>query len=342
MELLLSIIVPVYNVEKYIRANIESIFHQEIDDECFEVIIVNDGTQDNSLEVIKDIISEHENVKVLNQKNQGVAVARNNGLLAARGRYVIMPDSDDLIIANSLKQILDVAIKSNVDIIVADFLQMTNDEITNVNDWTHFQRREPIDLIEVTGRELFLNYLHFSNASMWHMLFKKDFLLNNDLLFLPGILFEDLHFTPNCFIKAKQCLKINMYLNIYRRCPESLTMSKFNRIKADSFCVCIKKVWELRTVTPNDLLFQSKLSNYSFELLSVLICLISHSSMGWHERGNIVSSLRKDVAGLRFKDGIKQKIVSFFFFFLPRSYIYMRSIYGSLFENFLFPLFRHI
>ena len=81
----LSIIVPVYNVEKYIRTCIESIYRQRLDDSCFEVIIVNDGTQDRSMEVIEDIIEKHTNISIINQENLSLSVARNNGIAAAKG-----------------------------------------------------------------------------------------------------------------------------------------------------------------------------------------------------------------------------------------------------------------
>ena len=86
----LSIVVPVYNVEKYVRTCIESIFKQGLDEKCFEVIIVNDGSTDRSLEVITDIISQHSNIVVINQENQGLSVARNNGIAAAKGEYILM------------------------------------------------------------------------------------------------------------------------------------------------------------------------------------------------------------------------------------------------------------
>ena len=96
----LSIIVPVYNVEKYIRPCIESLFYQGLDDADFEVIIVNDGTPDKSMEMIADIIQQHDNITVINQENQGLSVTRNNGIALAKGDYILMPDSDDLLIDN--------------------------------------------------------------------------------------------------------------------------------------------------------------------------------------------------------------------------------------------------
>ena len=123
----LSIIVPVYNVEKYIRPCIESIFRQGLDDADYEVIIVNDGTKDRSMEMIADIIAAHQNIAVINQENQGLSVARNNGIKVAKGEYILMPDPDDLLIENSLKPLLEKALETKVDLVVADFLTMTDE-----------------------------------------------------------------------------------------------------------------------------------------------------------------------------------------------------------------------
>ena len=117
----LSIIVPVYNVEKYIRPCIESIFNQGLDEECFEVIIINDGTKDRSMEIIADIISQHNNITVVNQENQGLSVVRNNGIALAKGEYILMPDSDDLLIENSVPKLLEAALSTKADLVVADF-----------------------------------------------------------------------------------------------------------------------------------------------------------------------------------------------------------------------------
>lgn len=107
LGLLLSIIVPVFNVEEYIRPCIISIFRQGLSEDCFEVIIVNDGTKDHNMEGIQDIFELHKNITVLNQENQGLSVARNNGIAMAKGEHILMPDSDDLLIENSVKPLLD-------------------------------------------------------------------------------------------------------------------------------------------------------------------------------------------------------------------------------------------
>lgn len=124
----LSIIVPIYNVEQYVRACIESIYRQGLDEDRFEVVLVNDGTKDKSMEVIADIIQQHKNITVINQENQGLSMARNNGMAIAKGEYLLMPDSDDLLIENSVKPLLEKALETKADMVVADFVEMNDKE----------------------------------------------------------------------------------------------------------------------------------------------------------------------------------------------------------------------
>lgn len=98
----LSIIVPVYNVEKYIHPCLESIFRQGLKEDTFEVIIVNDETPDRSMEMITDIIEAHQNIHVIELHHQGLSMTRNHGMARATGEYIIFVDSDDLLIENVL------------------------------------------------------------------------------------------------------------------------------------------------------------------------------------------------------------------------------------------------
>lgn len=129
MQKHLSIIVPVYKVEKYIRPCFESIFQQGLSDDIYEIIVVNDGTPDHSMEVVADLLEQHNNITIINQENQGLSVARNTTLACAIGEYILMLDSDDLLVDNSLPLILEKAINSKADIVMADFLKMEEEEL---------------------------------------------------------------------------------------------------------------------------------------------------------------------------------------------------------------------
>ena len=127
---LLSIVLPVYKVEDYIRVCLESIFKQGLPDSEFEVILVNDGTPDNSIGVISDIVNQHENITVINQENQGVSCARNTGLANAKGEYVYFMDPDDMLVDNSLSILVPKAISSKVDVLMADYIKFNDGEVS--------------------------------------------------------------------------------------------------------------------------------------------------------------------------------------------------------------------
>lgn len=102
----LSIVIPVYNVEPFIRGTLDSIYKQGVDESLFEVIAVNDGTPDNSMAIVEMFADAHTNLAIINQKNQGLSAARNSGIKVAKGDYIWVVDSDDSITENSISQAL--------------------------------------------------------------------------------------------------------------------------------------------------------------------------------------------------------------------------------------------
>ena len=170
----LSIIVPVYNVKRYIRPCIESIFRQGLNEADFEVIIVNDGTPDKSMEMITDIIGQHQNITVINQENQGLSVARNNAIKVATGKYIQFLDSDDLLIDNTIPYLLINAISSKADLVVADFISMNDEQIGQLKN-RHFKQIDGT-IQEKEGDNLFLYDFNPYYCCVWKTLHKRQFL----------------------------------------------------------------------------------------------------------------------------------------------------------------------
>lgn len=113
----LSIIIPVYKVEKYIAKCIDSIMSQCISRDDYEVIIINDGSPDDSKQIILEYIQKYSNIIFIDQENQGVSIARNRGLDIAKGDYILFVDPDDSIHENSIDRVLNVAYKQNLDML---------------------------------------------------------------------------------------------------------------------------------------------------------------------------------------------------------------------------------
>lgn len=321
----LSIIVPVYNVEKYIRPCIESIFKQALDDADFELIIVNDGTEDRSMEVIADIINAHQNIRIINQKNQGLSIARNNGLEIAVGKYILFIDSDDMLISKSVPYLLNIAISKKPDLVVADFLKMNDHDIMVFQQKT-FQQKDGI-VQEETGNDMLLRPPYSGFSCVWHTLFKRDFLNDNNIRFIPHIYYEDTPFTMQCYAKAEKCLKVNWLLNIYRIGHTSITTSFFNKKKAVDLCVIIAKGWELCQVEPISYPAKQKLLNKTYYFFTGLFYLLSSSpSIQRNETKEVIQYLKSIAPDLSFKNGIKQRIVSFIYQKMPSIYLYYRLL----------------
>lgn len=158
----LSIIIPVYKVEQYIEKCILSLVHQDVPVSEYEIIIINDGSPDNSKEIALNYQKKYSNIIVIDQENQGVSVARNRGLEIAKGQYILFVDPDDMIFENSLNSILNRAIEKDLDIMYLSldsydendkFLfssPAVGDENTISDGFSHGRRTYPATLYKAT------------------------------------------------------------------------------------------------------------------------------------------------------------------------------------------------
>lgn len=323
----LSIIIPVYNVERYVRTCLESVFHQNIDEKRFEVIIVNDGSQDQSMETITDIIAQHPNIIVINQENQGVSVARNNGIMKARGEYLLMLDSDDLLWENSLITLLNIALKTEADIINADYKQM-NDRNIDLYLKKREERITPTPTVQIVTGEDFLYEQYCRNC--WRYIYNRRFILSNNLSFIPGIISQDVAFSNECFLKAKKCAKTNLPLIIYRWGNPGQATMHFSVKKAKDLCITIQKIWSFTELSTLSFPSRKKQENIVFAYFFRLINATTYGHIQKEsERLEIIDYMHKLVPDLCFKNNIKQMIWTLMYRNMPHSMIKM---YGLL-EN---------
>lgn len=208
----MSVIVPVYKVEDCLAICVESIMLQTLSN--IEIILVNDGSPDECPRMCDNYADVDPRVMVIHKENGGLSQARNVGLRAAKGRYVLFVDSDDYIVANSCEQLAAAALKGNLDIVCADAVRT---EGINVS---YLERAKESEGVVMTGRE-FLEVQLFHKSM--HMpvclnLYNRDFLLRNSLFFKEGILHEDEQWTPRVFLKAErvQYVKLRFYNYVIR------------------------------------------------------------------------------------------------------------------------------
>ena len=195
----LSIIVPVYNVEKYLERCIKSLLHQDLDKLEYEIVLVNDGSTDCSYEIAKGIKDQYDNVVLLSQDNKGLSVARNRGLEVARGKYIMFVDSDDFISFNIIGKLVSIADHNKLDLC----FYRTAFEYGN-GKYRVGPKQEFSDYIVYEGEYLVLNGMKIS--SVWQSLFSTKFLSYYGIKFCEGIFHQDVEFNYRLYPFAKRVM----------------------------------------------------------------------------------------------------------------------------------------
>ena len=318
----LSIIVPVYNVEQYIRPCMESIFKQGLDDSDFELILVNDGTTDNSFGVISDIIESHQNIRILEQENSGPSIARNNGIKSAQGQYLMFVDSDDLLIDYSVAKLLDIAIEQSADLLVGDFLRLTDEQIID-GKYEVCQS----DVINVkTGYELYLEDLNPHESYVWRILYRREFVLERCLSFVMNrVCFEDIPVVQECYLKANKCVTVNSTIYIYRIGHVSITYA-MTLAKLLDLNESFEKMWHLQSLPGLPDTVRRRLQDNNFATFSFELWCLSHNKKLLKVWKEVVDDLNQKVPNIWFDHGLKQKFVSLMYRRWPGFYFKLRYI----------------
>lgn len=221
-----SVIIPVYNVEKYLKKCLDSIICQTLND--IEIICVNDGSTDASLSILEEYAKNDQRIKVISQKNQGVSVARNTGIENSSADYIMFVDSDDSIAPETCEQSLQKIIEENADICCFGINENREGTITQ-RDWElkYLNLYENSEL-NTEGKKAFI-----MNAC--GKLFKKDFLIDYKIFFPVGIKTgEDTIFNLSClFNDAKYTLLNKFFYNYLVTRKDSATNSLKNAILND-------------------------------------------------------------------------------------------------------------
>lgn len=247
--MILSIVIPVYNVEEYVEKCIRSCSNQDIDKTDYEIILINDGTPDNSLEICERVAKEYLNISIVSQDNKGLSGARNTGLRHSKGHYVWFVDSDDWIEDNCLKTITDIIKKQKTDIFWLGHDVIANDEVHQ--EFIPTEIKEPI-----SGEYFFTNHLN-NQFYIWKFIYKRSFLIENDLEFYEGILYEDLEFTPRALLVAKTCFTLPfVFYHYLMRDGSIINNVKLKNIE-DRFFICNKILDTIETSTVSEKYYEA-------------------------------------------------------------------------------------
>lgn len=216
--MLISVIVPVYNKEKYLDACINSITHQTYSK--MEIIIIDDGSTDNSQNIISIWKQRDARIKCYIQKNQGVSVARNKGISMATGEYIYFVDADDVIERDAIESKVRIITEKKVDILISNFSINNKGKIKKSTSLTSgnlsiedlLKNQIIADMFLVNGRPL---------SSVCNRLYRLEFLLKNSILFEDKIFSEDRLFNLKCYVNSPLISINNNYTYIYNTIENS-------------------------------------------------------------------------------------------------------------------------
>ena len=316
----LSIITPLYNCEKYISQCLDSIFKQDIDESDFEVIVVDDGSSDNSPAIVMQHTISHANIILLSQENQGVACARNNGIYKAKGEYVMFIDADDMLVSGSLKTLLQIAVENKADIVKAAHKEVPEDAVCE--NYTSCDDEKNIHVM--TGEEAIVNVTRMKEGYCWGYLISRQLITEYKLFFPPKVAFmEDWAFITHAILKSRTFVNTGILLNLYRRNSASC-MANVTTEKMLVGCQAIEIVANLAKGTSGAV--KKKLSDNVCVNINIVLWFTIHYRSIFNRKKEIIKVLLQ-LLQLVDKSYIQGSLKIFRLF--PRMYIIVRNLLAS-------------
>ena len=245
----ISIIVPIYNAEKYLNKCIDSIINQTKKE--LEIILINDGSTDNSETIIKKY--DDKRIKYFKNKNQGIGKTRNFGIDKATGKYIMFLDSDDFLELNACEKMYEKAEKEKLDIVVCDYYRYFDNG-----------KKEEVKLPDFKNSSLKDNPNIISeHLSPWAKIYKTDLIKKNNIKFVENLKYEDAPFVIEALDCAKKIGKINSPLNYYVIHEQSETT-----VRDEKVFDIIKIVDKIRKYTRNKDYLKQKIDNLTVRIIT--------------------------------------------------------------------------
>jgi len=242
----ISVIVPVYNVQDYLSDCLDSLLAQDFQD--WEAICVNDGSTDECAKILTEYTTKDKRFKILSQANQGLSVARNEGMKIATGEWFLFLDSDDMLAANALSSLYHIAQESNQPVITPTSFGTIDQQIPS--EPTTYRICQPALPSLLTNPNIY--------SSACGKLYRTDILANHH--FIPGIYFEDWPFITVLFANIASFAQTPHKVYLYRQTTNSIIRSAFSTRKIDSYITGMQFVHEHLNNTPYKELAQKRCS----------------------------------------------------------------------------------
>lgn len=314
----ISVIIPVYNVEKYLARAIESVLHQTFTN--IEIILINDGSTDSSLEICQHFLKEDVRIKLINQKNGGLSCARNVGLRESTGEYIFYLDSDDSIENNAIEILYKNLIQCEADVSICNYKNIYIDRIEALNKESDHENH-----IRIYENKKILEELFTTNNSLftpvWNKLYKRSLVENN--LFPEGRNAEDVATSYKLLYYANKVVYDDRKLYLYSIRNDSL--SQIKNLQSNDSLVALEERDHFFKRNNENTLFNLSVNNHLRMIIWFYFRLKNHN----------LSSEYIDELYIKFKckyesdfkrSCLLESIMFKVFYISPRAYCLMRSL----------------
>jgi glycosyltransferase involved in cell wall biosynthesis len=232
---LISVIIPIYNTEKYLSKCLDSVINQTVND--VEIICINDGSTDGSLSILKEYAKKDSRIVIIDKENQGQAAARNTGLQISTGKYISFVDSDDWIEPSLYERSLHLLENEHTELIIFD-ANICGDSSTNSNrSMAKYLQTKFHGNVKINS-----NVILKSSVPPWNKIYRKDIISRYKISFSKGLLYEDNSFHWKYMLQARNAYFLEEKLYNYRIHENSImhqTKSKASRVE-DHFLACLE------------------------------------------------------------------------------------------------------
>lgn len=263
MSKLISVIIPVYNVEKYLERCVKSVINQTYKN--LEIILVDDGAKDNSGIMCDELAKLDDRIIVIHKQNGGLSDARNHGLNIAKGEYIGFVDSDDYIAEDMFETLYNTIMENEADISIVSFYEMYNNKLIGVRDSGKLEIMNKLEAM----KELLIDTKIQSYA--WNKLFKRE--LFNDLKFPTGKNFEDIATTLLLFEKCEKVALLEKPKYYYLRRDDSIVGVRNSKTYTDYLEVILDKYLYLKDKYPEIELYNAY--NYIINMIWVYTIIVT-------------------------------------------------------------------
>ena len=317
---ILSIIIPLYNCEKYIKQCLDTIFRQEMNESDFEVIVIDDGSKDSGYSLASEYAKRQQNILVIKQENQGVACARNNALEKATGDYITFVDADDMLVFGSLSTLIKIAVENKADIVKAAHKEVPEDAVCE--DFSSSHDNSSIQVM--TGEEAIVNVTRMKEGYCWGYLISRKLMTDNRLSFPPKVAFmEDWAFITQAILKCRTFVNADVLLYLYRR-NSSSCMANVTTEKMLLGCQAIDIVANLAKDTSGDV--RKKLSDNVCVNINIVLWFTIHYRSIFNRKKEIIKALLQLLQQVD-RTYIPESLKLFRLF--PSMYIIVRNLLAS-------------